>query len=101
MGMTLSSVKLGLSKSLCSYKLTLGFSSASHVIKDVFPECIVTLDKVGSVMVYDWWHPNYPHFNIRFPWESNGRERGEDEGDPLLNKEFFALHKARHSAPSL
>lgn len=99
MGMTLTSVKLGLSKNFRSHKLVMGFNSASHVDRNILPECTITLDKVNTVVVYDWWHPNYPHFDIRFPWES--REREEDLDEPVLDRDFFALQTSRQSAPSL
>ncbi|KAM3960073.1 LOW QUALITY PROTEIN: transmembrane protein fates-shifted [Aphomia sociella] len=84
MGMTLSSVSVALSQGFRHHRLHLGFNTGSHVSKDILPEYTVVLDTVVKILVFDWWHPKYPHFDNTLP--SNIRD---EESVPVLKKDFF------------
>ncbi|CAK1541924.1 unnamed protein product [Leptosia nina] len=83
MGMTLSTFSLSyLSPGL---KLEMGFSSP-HDAGKCFPSQIVVLDSVIKWYVYDWWHPKYPHFEVRPPPLST-----DEDNSPLLDVDFFDM----------
>lgn len=85
MGMTLSSVSVVLSQGFRHHRLHLGFNTGHHnVSRDILPECSVVLDTVVNMLVFDWWHPKYPHFDNKLP--SNVID---DEALPVLKKDFF------------
>ncbi|CAH0399655.1 unnamed protein product [Chilo suppressalis] len=85
MGMTLSSVSVVLSQGFRYHRLHLGFNTGSHnVSRDILPECTVILDSVVSMVVLDWWHPLYPHFDNTVPYNMR-----DEEALPVLKKDFF------------
>lgn len=86
MGMTLSSVSMLLSQGFRHHRLHLSFNTGHYAVsKDILPECTVVLDTVKNIMVFDWWHPKYPHFDNKLPWNM-----GDEEALPVLKKDFFS-----------
>lgn len=85
MGMTLSSVSVLLSQGFRYHRLHLGFNTGHHnVSRNIFPECTVILDTVINILVYDWWHPKYPHFETTLRLN-----KGDEEQVPVLKNDFF------------
>ncbi|CAG9562320.1 unnamed protein product [Danaus chrysippus] len=88
MGMTLSSVRLVLSRELGHHRLHLGFNSGSYNIsRNIIPERSVVIDTVISTIVYDWWQPKYPHFENSLPLN-----RRDEESLPVLKENFFDVN---------
>ncbi|XP_059053026.1 transmembrane protein 183 [Achroia grisella] len=86
MGMTLSSVSVVLSQGFRHHRLHLGFNTGCYISKKILPECTVVLDTVVNILVLDWWHPVYPHFDNTLP--SNIKD---DESVPVLKNDFFTI----------
>ncbi|XP_034829137.1 transmembrane protein 183 [Maniola hyperantus] len=87
MGMTLSSVSVVLSQGFRHHRLHLGFNTGHYnICRNIIPEHSVVIDTVVNILVYDWWHPKYPHFENKLP--SSMRD---EESLPVLKKDFFTL----------
>ncbi|KAI5637636.1 hypothetical protein NE865_09619 [Phthorimaea operculella] len=85
MGMTLSSVNIGLAQGFRYHKVVLGFSTSPHIYKNVPPDCRITLDTVSVITVLDWWHPMYPHSDDKaLPVCDTSAE-----AKPVLEQDFF------------
>ncbi|KAL0879876.1 hypothetical protein ABMA27_002404 [Loxostege sticticalis] len=89
MGMILTSVSVVLSQGFRHHRMHLGFNTGCHVSRDILPECTVVLDTVVNIVVMDWWHPKYPHFDNRLP----SKFTESDESLPVLKNDFFTTHE--------
>ncbi|CAH4037900.1 transmembrane protein 183 isoform X1 [Pieris brassicae] len=84
MGMTLSSFCLSyMSPGL---KLQLGFRSPPEAISNFQALRHVVLDTVCKWNIYEWWHPKYPHFEVKPPPLMK-----DEESLPILDVDFFDL----------
>ncbi|XP_023936108.1 transmembrane protein 183 [Bicyclus anynana] len=87
LGLTLTSVRVTLSQTCRHRRLYLGFNrSHNNVYIERQPECSVCINSIVSMLVYDWWDPKYPHFEIKLPTYMR-----EEESVPVLKKDFFSL----------
>ncbi|XP_063534840.1 putative transmembrane protein 183BP [Cydia strobilella] len=90
LGMTLSSVSVVLSPGFRHHRLSLGFSTSAHNIsRNLVPDQSVVIDTVVTILVFDWWHPKYPHFDNTLPARVK-----DEESMPVLKKEFFNMSLA-------
>ncbi|CAH2260095.1 jg4812 [Pararge aegeria aegeria] len=86
LGMTLSSVRVTVVQSCRHRRLHLGFSrSHTSIFLKKDPECSICIGSVMDVLVYDWWDPKYPYFEMKLPYYML-----EEESLPMLKKDFFS-----------